>query len=118
MLGCPTGQLVSSRKLQLAQHVRHVALDGLDGEAKSGRDLLVHVAAGDQLQDLALTWSELVELGVSADALARAEGVEHETGQAWGEDRVAGRDPLDRGRELGARDRLRHVATRARADHR
>ena len=36
------------------------------------RNLLVHVAARDQLQHLALAWGELVELGVAADAICLA----------------------------------------------
>ena len=58
-----------------------MALDCLHREAQAGGDLLVHVAAGDQPQDLALARGELVELGIAADALARAEGVEHEAGE-------------------------------------
>ena len=50
------------------------------------------------------------------DALAGGERVEHEAREARREDGVALGDPLDRVGELGARDRLRHVAARAGAD--
>ena len=59
-------------------------------------DLLVHVAAGDQLEYLALSRGELVELGVAADALAAAKRVEDESIQPWREDGIPRSDALDR----------------------
>ena len=59
---------------------------------RAQRDLLVDVAARDVAQHLALARGELVELGVDHDrraALAARERVEHEAGQARGEDGVA-----------------------------
>ena len=57
-------------------------------------DLLVAVAARDQLQHLALARGERVELGVDR-RLARAEGVEHEAGEPRREDGVALGDAVD-----------------------
>src|SRR6478672_7915012 len=88
----------------------------LDREVEAAGDLLVAVAARDQLQHLALAGRQIVELGVSAEGLTRPESVEDEAGQARREHRVSLRHALDRVLELGSRDRLRHVATGARAD--
>src|SRR5438105_2134674 len=116
VLGRPARQLVARRELELPEDVRDVALDRLHRQAEPPRDLLVEVAARDQLEHLTLARRQLVELRVAADALARAEGVEDEAGEARREDGVALRDALDRRRELVARDRLRHVAAGAGAD--
>ena len=64
----PARQLVTVGELQLAQHGRHVRLDRLGRDAQAQRDLLVHVAARDVAQDLALARGELVELGVGVAA--------------------------------------------------
>src|SRR5438876_2334548 len=112
----PSRQLVTRRELQLAEHARDVALDRLRRDVESRGDLLVHVAARDQLEHLALPRCQLVQLLVAGHLLASAEGIQHETRQPWGEDRVALRDPLDRGRELVGRDRLRDIAAGTRAD--
>ena len=79
-------------------------------------DLLVAVAAGDQLQHLALARRQRVELRVDG-GLARAERVEDEAGEPRREDRVAVGGAVDRVDQVGAGDRLRHVAARAGADH-
>src|SRR5947208_2340494 len=60
----PPRQLVAAGELELAQHRADVRLDGLDRDPQAQRDLLVHVAARDVAQDLALARRELVELGV------------------------------------------------------
>src|ERR671919_1305273 len=116
VLGGPAGELVPGGQLELAQHARDVALDRLHGQVQARGDLLVHVAAGDQLEDLALARGQLVQLGVARDALAGPERVEDEAREPRREDRVTGPDPFDRGRQLLAGDRLRHVPTRARPD--
>src|ERR1043165_1345391 len=91
-LGRPARELVAVGELELAQHRRDVGLDGLGRAAEAQRDLLVHVAARDVAQDLALARGELVEVGVGV-AGARwggaGEGVEHEPSQARREDGVA-----------------------------
>src|SRR5436305_12781752 len=97
VVGRPARELVARRELELAQDARDVALDGFRRQAQPSRDLLVQVAAGDQLKHLALARGQLVELGVAADALAGAERVEHEAGETGREDGVALRDALDRG---------------------
>src|SRR5829696_4891704 len=124
----PARQLMAVGELELAQDGRDVGLDGLRRDAQPQGDLLVEVAAGEQLQDLALARGERVEVGVGArrrrgaargprGAAGRAgEGVEDEPGQARGEDRVALVDAHDRVGELGRGDGLRDVAARARAD--
>src|SRR5207248_2216916 len=113
VVGCPARELVARRELELPEDARDVALDGLRRQGQASRDLLVEVAAGDELQHLALARGELVELGVAPDALAGAEGVEHEAREARREDGVALRDALDRGCQLLPVDRLRHVSARA-----
>src|SRR5258708_1657759 len=45
-IGGPARQLVTARELQLAQHRRHVGLDGLHGDPEVARHLLVRVPAG------------------------------------------------------------------------
>src|ERR1022692_3847069 len=120
-LGRPPGQLVPGRQLELAQHRGDVTLDRLDRDVELTRDLLVGIAAGDQPQDLPLTGCQLVEFGVEGRAVRtsggqRRERVEHEPGQPGREDRVAGRDPADRVHQLGAGDRLGHIAARAGPD--
>jgi hypothetical protein len=70
-------------------------------------------------QDLALAGGELVELRV--DLLGRdvaGERVQHEPGEPRREDRVALADAADGVGEVGAGDRLRHVAAGAGADDR
>src|SRR4051794_283718 len=114
----PPGQLVARRELQLAEHVRDVALDRLHGQVQPRGDLLVHVPARDQLQHLPLARRQLVEVGVAAHPVAGAEGVQHEPREAWREYGVAARDLLDRRRQLRAGDGLRDVAAGAGADHR
>src|SRR6186997_1640552 len=49
MLRRPPRELVPRRQLELAQDVRHVALHRLHREVQARGDLLVHVAARDQL---------------------------------------------------------------------
>jgi hypothetical protein len=110
-------------KLQLAQHRRDVALDGLARDEQIARDLLVGVALGDQPQHLALPRGQLVEFRIEGrlDVVRRGrrgEGVKDEAGQPVREHRVAVRDPPDRVREVGGGDRLGDVAPRARPDHR
>ena len=78
-------------------------------------DLLVPVAARDQLQHLALTSGELVELGI-CNRVAGAKSVEHESGEPRREHCVAVRGAVHRLGELVPGDRLRHVSARARAD--
>src|SRR5438093_7795701 len=95
VLGRPARELVSCRQLQLAEHVRHMALDCLDGQVESRGDLLVHVAARDQLEDLTLTRRKLVQVCVARDLLTCAKGVQDEAGQPRREDGVAVRDALD-----------------------
>src|SRR5919206_273648 len=107
MLRRPAGQLVAARQLELAQHVRDVALDGLDGEVEARRDLLVHVAARDELEDFALARRQLVQLRVAGDLVTGPKRVEDEAGEARREDGVALCDALDRSRELVTADRLR-----------
>src|SRR5579884_3911354 len=85
----PPRELVARRELQLAQDARDVRLDGLHRQVQARCDLLVAVAARDQLQHLALACRERLELGVVADACALAERIEHETGEAWREDGVS-----------------------------
>src|SRR4051812_16538200 len=60
----PAAELMPIGELQLAQHRRHVRLDGLGGDRQPLCDLLVHVAAGYVAQDLALARGQLVELRV------------------------------------------------------
>src|SRR5215211_1173015 len=113
----PAAQLVPARELELAQYCADVRLDGLRGDAKSRRDLLVEIAARDQPQHLALAGCELVELGIDLPlGDLPVEGVEDEPGQAGREHRVAVAHSLNGVGELGARDRLRDVAARAGAD--
>ena len=80
-------------------------------------DPLVRVAAGEVVQDLALARRQRLELRGGGPA-RRAEGLQHERGQARAEARLAGGDGRDRRQQLGGVDRLGHVAQRARADHR
>ena len=95
-----------------------MGLDGLDADLEPMGDLLVHVAAGDEAQDLALAVGELVERRVGGGRRGAGERVEDEARQPRREDGVARGDPLHRVGELDARDRLRHVAAGARADDR
>ena len=60
------------------------------------RDLLVAVAARDQLQHLALARGQRLQLGVGAHGLAGAERVEDEPREARREDGVALGDARDR----------------------
>ena len=53
-VGGPARQLVAARQLELAQHRRHVRLDRLRRDVEPQCDLLVHVAARDVLEHLAL----------------------------------------------------------------
>src|SRR5262245_41168091 len=50
--GRPARQLVAVGELQLAQHRRHVRLDGLGRDPQAQGDLLVHVPARDVTEDL------------------------------------------------------------------
>src|ERR1051326_8584409 len=93
-----------------------MCLHRLDREVETGGDLFVPVAARDELEHLALAGREIVEFGVSAERLAGPEGVQDETGKPWREHRVSLGDTLDRTLELGARDRLGHIATGPRSD--
>ena len=70
-------------ELQFAEHGRHVAFDGLDGEVEPRAHLSIRVAAGDQTQHLLFPLGELVELGVGGHREVTGEGVEYETGEAW-----------------------------------
>jgi hypothetical protein len=77
---------VAGGKLQLAQHRRDVALDGLARDEQIAGDLLVGVTLGDQPQHLALPRGQLVELRIEGrlDVVRRGrrgEGVEDEAGQ-------------------------------------
>ena len=95
----PARELVAARELQLAQHRRDVALDRLHRQVEAGGDLLVAVAARDQLEHLAFSCRQQVQLGV-ARRLAGAERVEHEAGESRREDGVAFGDAVDGGAEL------------------
>src|SRR5438477_940419 len=99
--------------MELAEHARDVRLHRLDRERQAGGDLLVAVAAGDQLQPLALTRRQSVELRVAADRLAGAKSVENEAGEARREHGIPLRDMLDRVGELSTGDRLGDVPARA-----
>src|SRR6266852_1993367 len=57
----PAAELVAVGKLELAEHGADMCLDGLGHDAELERDLLVEVAAGDELQHLALARRELVQ---------------------------------------------------------
>lgn len=92
-------------------------LDGLRRKVKPCSDLLVLVTAGDQLQHLALSRGEVLELRVVADACPFAKRIEHESGKPRREHGVACRNTLDGVGELVARDRLRDVASCACANH-
>src|SRR5207248_2134322 len=80
------------------------------------RDLLVAIAPSDELEHLALARRQLVQLGIALHALAGAEGVEDEAGEAGREDGVTVRDAPHRVGELLAGDRLRDVAAGAGAE--
>src|SRR6187401_1827853 len=77
----PACELVPRGELQLPQDARNVRLDRLDAQVQARGDLLVPVAAGDQLKYLALARSERLELRVGAHRLACAESVQDEAGQ-------------------------------------
>src|SRR5215211_2884531 len=117
----PTTQLVPVGELELAQDRGHVRLDRLGGDAEPQGDLLVHVAAGDVAQDLALPRGELVELGVRHGRrrpLLPGERVEHEAGEPRREHRVPARHAVHGVRQLRPGDRLGHVAAGAGPDDR
>src|SRR3954447_6037523 len=84
----PAAELVAAGELELAQDRAHVGLDGLDADAEAVADLLVHVPAGEMAQDLELARRQLVDLAVGRGRAAGfvPEGVEHEAGEARGED--------------------------------
>ena len=86
----PAAELVAARELQLAQHRRHVRLDGLHRDPQALGDLLVHVAAGDVAQHLALARRQLVELGSGRLRAGRAPAAPARTRRA--------RSPPDAGR--------------------
>ena len=109
----PAGQLVAGRELQLAQDARHVGLDRLHREVQAGGDLLVAVAARDQLQHLALACGQRLELRVGADGLVVAERVEHEAREPRREDGVARARPA-RSRRSARRGRSSSSRSRAR----
>ena len=113
-LGRPAGQLVAVGELELAQHGGHVGLDGLGRDPRPQRDLLVHVAAREVAQDLALAGGELVEVGVGRPArAARAgEGVEDEARRAAGR---RPRRPRARGGSRRRAPRARSTSSRSRA---
>src|SRR5580692_1322059 len=138
-LGGPPGQLMPRRQLQLAQHRGHVAFHRLHRDVKLPGDLLVRVPLRDQPQHFPLARGQLVKLGIKGRPDPRSpgrtrstrstrrtgslssrcgEGIKHEPRQPVREHRVARRDPADRVGKLRGGDRLRHVATRARPDHR
>src|SRR5258708_3745555 len=71
-LGRPARELVAVGELELAQDGGDVGLDGLRRDAEAQGDLLVEIAAGDVLDDLALAWGEVVELGIGGGRGARA----------------------------------------------
>src|SRR6185436_14445398 len=110
-------QLVAARELELSQHRGDVRLDGLRGDVEAEGDLLVHVAASDVLEDLALAGGEGVELGLW---LRRRPGerVQHEAGEPGGEDGIALVHAPYRLRQLVAGDALGHVAAGAGPDDR
>ena len=76
-------------------------------------DLGVAVAAGDELQHLALALGERAGVGVLGEA---AELAEHERGERRGEHRLAGGGPHERVAELVGRRRLEQVAGGAGGD--
>ena len=98
----PGGQLVARRQLELAEHRRHVGLDGLDRDEELLGDFLVLVPARDEPHDLALPRGQPVQLLVDLGDLARGctEGVQHEPGEPRAEDRVPVGDPPDRRHEV------------------
>src|SRR3974390_1961838 len=57
-LGRPARQLMAGGELEFAEHRRNVALNGLAGDVKLARDLLVGVSPGDQAENLALAGSQ------------------------------------------------------------
>src|SRR5216684_5224538 len=86
----PAAELVAVGKLELAEHGADVRLDGLGRDAELERDLLVEVAAGDELEHLALARGELVQLRVDLGGREfPREGVKDEAGEARREDGVA-----------------------------
>src|SRR5690606_14067474 len=90
----PAAQLVAGRELQLAQHGADVGLDRLDRDIEPCRDLLVEVAAGYVLQDLALARRQEIEFRIDLRGRHRAgEGVKHEAGKPGRKDGVAFPDP-------------------------
>src|SRR4051795_5116614 len=106
----PAGQLVPGGQLELAEHARHVGLHGLDRDEELAGHLLVGVAAGDQPHHLTLALGQPVEVLVDLGDLDGAgERVEHEAGEPWREDSVAGGNPLDGRHELRPGDGLGDV---------
>jgi len=98
-----------------------VALDRLHRDEKLPRDLPVGVTAGNEPQDLPFPGGQLIELGIEGrpggiDGRPAGEGVQDEARQPGREDRVAGRDPVHGGHQVGTRDRLGDVTPRARPD--
>src|SRR5271166_3381347 len=115
----PARQLVAAGELELAQHGRHMSLDGLRRDAELDGDLLVHVPARDVLEHLALARRQQVQLRVHLRGRdLTGEGVEYEAGQARREHGVAIAHAAHRVGQLGGGDRLRHVAASTRADQR
>src|SRR5580692_7896779 len=113
----PAGQLVAAGELKLAQHGGDVRLDGLCRDAELSGDLLVHVAARDVLEHLALARRQQVEFRVYlCGRNLTGERVEHEARQARRENGITLVHPANRVGQLGAGDRLGDVAARARAD--
>src|SRR4051812_14353347 len=93
----PPAELVPVGELELAEHRRDVRLDGLRGDMEPRPDLLVEVAAGDVLEDLALARGQLVEPGIDRRRrVAGREGVEHEAREPRREDGVAAGHPAHR----------------------
>jgi hypothetical protein len=87
-------ELMAVRQVQLAQDGGRVALDRAHRHAEHRGDLVVQVAAGDVLEDLAFARCQRGQPGVlgwcgrPGDPV---EGVEREAGQARREDRIAAR---------------------------
>src|SRR4029453_10906903 len=116
-VGGPAGQLVAVGQLQFTQHAAHMRLDGLDRDEQLSCDLLVRVAACDEPEHLTLTLGQSIEIFINRGKINRpGEGIQHESGQARREDRVAFSHPADRVNQLAATDRFRHVASGTRTD--
>ena len=93
--------------LELREDVANVALDRLLRDEQLGRDVGVRHPVGEELQDLALARGEHV------GAVARLRQRRHQGGV---DERLAGRDLLDRAQQRLVRRLLEDVATRTRLE--